>query len=179
MNLARIAQLKSGKLEYSIIYEENVKGVEGKSYWSDYAVPIKNKSGEIENFIQVSRDITERKEVELALENAKKQWESTFNAMSDWVCIINKDHEIIQTNKACENFINISADQIVGRLCHEIVHGMDVSILGCPLEKAINSNHMESMEFKTADNRWLQAGKRFDPSIYHLIPCGPAQKDFI
>jgi PAS domain S-box-containing protein len=147
---------ESGKIEFSILCEENVKGIEGKSYWSDYTVPIKNKFGEIESFIQISRDITELKDVELALTNAKKQWESTFNAMSDWVCIINKDHEIIQTNTACENLINLSADQVVGRLCHEIVHDIGSPFLDCPLVKAVNSDCRESMEFKTGDDRWLQ-----------------------
>ena len=102
------------------------------------------------------RDVTDRKLAEVALEKAKKQWETTFDAMSDWVCIINKDHEIIQSNKASESIINLSPDQVVGRRCYEIVHGMDVSILDCPLEKAIKSSRLESMEFKTAENRWLQ-----------------------
>ncbi|MBT6504829.1 MAG: DUF3365 domain-containing protein [Deltaproteobacteria bacterium] len=101
-------------------------------------------------------DTSNRKQAEKELENAKKQWETTFDAMSDWVCIINKDHEIIRSNKACESIINLSVDQVVGRLCHEIVHGMDLSILDCPLQKAINSNRLESMELKTGDNRWLQ-----------------------
>ena len=147
---------KSGNIEFSIICEENVKGIKGKTYWSDYTVPIKNESGKIENFIQVSRNITDLKNAEKALVIARKQWEATFNAMSDWVCILGKDHKIIQSNKACESIINLSHDQVVGRLCCEIVHGMDIPILGCPLEKAIKSNRMESMEFKTGDNRWLQ-----------------------
>jgi len=67
--------LKSGKIEHSIIIEENVKGIEGKSYWADYAVPIKNDSGEIENFIQVSRDINEIKKTEAELLEKKNKLE--------------------------------------------------------------------------------------------------------
>ncbi|MBC8441716.1 MAG: PAS domain S-box protein [Deltaproteobacteria bacterium] len=102
------------------------------------------------------QDITKQKQAEQALANAKKQWETTFDTISDWVCIINKDHEIIQSNKACENLINLSADQVIGRHCYEIVHGLDLPILGCPLKKAVNSNLRESMEFQTAYNQWLQ-----------------------
>jgi len=64
---------KSGKIEFSILCEENVKGIEGKLYWSDYAVPLKNKSGEIENFIQVSRDINALKKTEIALIEEKNK----------------------------------------------------------------------------------------------------------
>lgn len=65
--------LKSGKTEHSIIIEENVKGMEGISYWADYAVPIKNESEEIVNFIQVSRDITDIKKAEKALMEEKNK----------------------------------------------------------------------------------------------------------
>jgi PAS domain S-box-containing protein len=65
--------LKSGKTEHSIIIEESVKGMEGISYWADYAVPIKNESGEIVNFIQISRDITDIKKAEKALLEEKNK----------------------------------------------------------------------------------------------------------
>jgi PAS domain S-box-containing protein len=67
--------LKSGKTEHSIIIEDDVKGIEGKSYWADYAVPIKNNLGEIEKFIQVSRDISEIKKVEAKLLEKKNKLE--------------------------------------------------------------------------------------------------------
>jgi PAS domain S-box-containing protein len=70
--------LKSGETEHSIIIEENVKGIEGKSYWADYAVPIKNESGEIVNFIQVSRDITVIKKAEIALLEEKIKLENAL-----------------------------------------------------------------------------------------------------
>ena len=70
--------LKSGKIEHSIICEENVKGIEGTSYWADYAVPIKNESGDIVNFIQVSRDITNIKRAEAALIEEKEKLEAAL-----------------------------------------------------------------------------------------------------
>ncbi len=71
--------LKSGKTEFSIICEKNVKGIEGISYWHDYAVPIKNKGGEITNFIQFSRDVTELKNVETELLEEKKRLEMALS----------------------------------------------------------------------------------------------------
>ncbi len=67
--------LKSGKTEFSIICEKDVKGIKGISYWHDYSVPIKNKAAEITNFIQVSRNITELKKVEIELLEEKKKLE--------------------------------------------------------------------------------------------------------
>ncbi len=74
-NCPTMKSIKSGKLEHSIICEENVKGIDGISYWADYAVPVKNESGETENFIQVSRDISELKEAEAELLEEKRKLE--------------------------------------------------------------------------------------------------------
>lgn len=62
---------KSGKIEHSIIIEENVKGIPGTSYWADYALPIKDEFGQITSFIQVSRDITAIKKAEVELVEEK------------------------------------------------------------------------------------------------------------
>lgn len=69
----------SGKTEFSIITEKDVKGIQGTSYWYDYAVPIKNNTDEITNFIQVSRDITELKKAELGLQEEKKKLETALS----------------------------------------------------------------------------------------------------
>ena len=74
-NCPTIKALNSGKTEHSIITEQNVKGKKGISYWADYTVPIKNDIGEIVNFIQVSRDITDLKNVETALTEEKNKLE--------------------------------------------------------------------------------------------------------
>lgn len=63
-NCPTLKAKKSGKTEHSIIIEENVKGIQGTTYWADYAVPIKDESGEIVRFLQVSRDITDLKKAE-------------------------------------------------------------------------------------------------------------------
>ncbi len=71
--------LVSGKTEFSIICENDVKGIKGASYWHDYAVPIKNSSGEITHFIQVSRDITDLKKTEEKLIDEKRKLEKALS----------------------------------------------------------------------------------------------------
>ena len=102
------------------------------------------------------RDVTEQKRNESLLAQAKNQWESTFDAISDWVSIINKEHNIIRSNENSKNLLGVSAKQVVGRRCYEIVHAADCPIPDCPLEKAIKSNCREVMEFQTEGGRWLQ-----------------------
>jgi PAS domain S-box-containing protein len=51
----------TGKIERAIMYQPEVKGMKGESYWDTYCVPIKNGAGDIESFIQVARNITDQK----------------------------------------------------------------------------------------------------------------------
>jgi PAS domain S-box-containing protein len=55
---------ETGKIERAVIYQPEVKGIEGESYWDNYCVPIKNEAGKIESFIQISRNITDQKRAE-------------------------------------------------------------------------------------------------------------------
>ena len=64
--------LESGEIEHAVIHQPNAVGIQGESYWEDYAVPIKNESGEIVNLIQVTRNITENKKLEAELRQAHK-----------------------------------------------------------------------------------------------------------
>lgn len=67
-NCPTLKALKSGKTEHSIIVEKDVKGIPGTTYWADYAVPMKDESGKIVRFLQVSRDITDLKKAEIEKE---------------------------------------------------------------------------------------------------------------
>jgi PAS domain S-box-containing protein len=55
---------ETGNIERTVMYQPEVKGIEGESYWDTYCVPIKNEAGEIESFIQISRNITDQKRAE-------------------------------------------------------------------------------------------------------------------
>lgn len=55
---------ETGKIERAVMYHPKVKGVAGESYWDNYSVPLKNKRGDIESFIQIARNITDQKRAE-------------------------------------------------------------------------------------------------------------------
>ena len=63
----------SGNIEHSIIHHHHSKGIEGETYWDNYSVPIKNKSGDIINLIQITRNITKQVKGEQALREREKE----------------------------------------------------------------------------------------------------------
>ena len=46
------------------------------------------------------RDITERKQAQDMLEQSAKEWESTFDSITDLISIHSADHRILRVNKA-------------------------------------------------------------------------------
>jgi len=62
----------SGNIEHAIMHHQYLKGIEGKTYWDNYSVPIKNESGDTVNLIQIARNITEQVLSEQALQESEK-----------------------------------------------------------------------------------------------------------
>jgi len=55
---------ETGKTERAFIHQKSVKGMEGETFWDTYCVPLMNKAGAVEGYIQVARNITDQKVAE-------------------------------------------------------------------------------------------------------------------
>jgi PAS domain S-box-containing protein len=75
--------LKSGKIEHAYMHQAKSKGIRGETYWENYAVPIKNESGTIENIIQITRDITKKVRSEKALEESRAELEMRKRSLEE------------------------------------------------------------------------------------------------
>jgi PAS domain S-box-containing protein len=105
--------------------------------------------------IQVAlRDITERKLAEEALQKSGLEWQTTFNAITDAVFLLDDRGRIIRHNRAFETFTGKPADEIDGRYCYDVMHGTASPVEGCPNVKAQKSRQRESIELKIG-NRWV------------------------
>jgi PAS domain S-box-containing protein len=81
---------------------------------------------------QLRLEILERLESEKALRVANDEWLNTFNASSDPIFLLDTDHHILRANKATAAQFGLPVEEIVGRLCHEIIHGSDAPVTLCP-----------------------------------------------
>ena len=57
-----------------------------------------------------------RHKAEEAVRRSKQQWETTFNAMSDWVVLIDVGSRILRTNRIGENFTGKPLAEIIGQI---------------------------------------------------------------
>ncbi len=98
----------------------------------------------------------ERKQAEKAVQTSKKEWENTFNAMSDWISLLDLEARILHTNLAGEKFTGISPAEMVGPTCCKLAHGSEKPLPGCPFQKMLHTHHRESKELQSKDgDRWL------------------------
>ncbi len=64
---------KTGQVERAVMYKPRVRGLSGDTYWDLYCVPLKNESGEIDSYIQISKNITEEKRAEDLIQHLSQQ----------------------------------------------------------------------------------------------------------
>ena len=101
-------------------------------------------------------DITDRKQMEQALVKAKSEWEETFDAVEDWITIIDKDRRIIRSNIFSKNFTGLLPKTIIGQRCYEVLGESKYPCVDCPLDRAIQSKQRNTTEFQLKDGRWIQ-----------------------
>ena len=106
----------------------------------------------------------ERKGTEKAMNDMVSHWQTTFDSMEDSITLIDKDSHIVRCNMATEKFFDLTAPEIIGRKCYELIHGMPAPFENCPIEKMKETHLRESMEFET-NGKWLEV--TVDPIFDH------------
>ncbi|HKJ65324.1 MAG TPA: ATP-binding protein, partial [Desulfopila sp.] len=92
------------------------------------------------------------------LSNAKQQWEKTFDAISDWVALVDEHRTILRSNKASNDITGFPPQQIIGKKCHEILFSSEkCPLANCPIDRALNTHCHQSIEYQLADGRWIAA----------------------
>lgn len=103
---------------------------------------------------ELTDEITERKNAEEAIQDSAQKWQTTFDAISDSVCIINMEGKILQCNKPTEVLLDKPMREIIGNTCWELVHGTSEPIQGCPIVRMKESHKRENLALQVG-NRWL------------------------
>jgi len=102
-------------------------------------------------------DITQRKQAEQSLLDAKEEWEKTFNSVPDLVAILDQKHRIVRVNRAMADKLGRNADQCVGLNCYTCVHNAERPVANCPhsLTLADGKEHIAEVEEKSLGGTFL------------------------
>lgn len=99
-----------------------------------------------------------------AVDRDKHEWEATFDAVGDWISLLDLEGHILRTNRAGAQFAGVPLPKMIGQTCCQLTHGSEVPIPECPLQKMCRTHQREAMELAASDgDRWLMV--TVDPVI--------------
>ncbi len=86
-------------------------------------------------------------EKEQESENKAREWEETFNSISDMVIILDRDYRIIKANRAAALFLGAAPEGLVGRTCYSLHHRDGCRPDACPCAMTFGSGTAGTREF--------------------------------
>jgi len=92
------------------------------------------------------RDTTEQKKAEEALRKSEKSWSDSFNSLEDVMIIIDNGFTIEKMNDIGLKLLGKTREEVVGKKCYQIIHGLDAPGEFCPYEKMLKTGKLESVE---------------------------------
>ena len=147
--LADVRQVLSGNRIESREYELLAK--DGSRKWGEVSMAPLIVRGEVVGIVSVARDISERLRDKEGLQALAQKWQTTFDAMSDAVCLLDEQNRVLQCNRTMVQLLEKPLEEFIGRPCWELMHGAGEPPENCPALRMLQSGRRESLVLKIKD----------------------------
>jgi PAS domain S-box-containing protein len=88
---------------------------QGDTYWAyTIASPYKNEAGEIDGYIVIQQDVTEKRQIEQALRASEEQYKTLIDKATDGI-VITQDGKLKFLNHAMVEMMQYDADEMIGK----------------------------------------------------------------
>jgi len=131
------------------------------------SIPRINNHNELIGLIHVVRDITQRKQIEeehnqllKVVTRAKIEWEVTFDTVTDFIILIDKDFKIKRCNSSFAQYVGIPVNKLVNTRYYEYFSPIDQNDLTRYEEIIQKEEPMDRIEMKTKDDHWFYISQR-------------------
>ena len=76
----------------------------------------------------------------------KTRWEPTFDVISDLIVILDKEHRIVQVNKAMAKRLGVTPEKCIGQYCYACIHDAAEPPAFCPHTQLIHDGQKHTAE---------------------------------
>jgi PAS domain S-box-containing protein len=95
----------------------------------------------------IIEDVTDWKQTEEKMKRGIKEWETTFNTISDMVFIQDNEFSILRANRSFADFLHMKPEECLGKKCYELLHGLNSSQTSCPCKIIYQTKKPVIVEF--------------------------------
>lgn len=101
---------------------------------------LSGKNGKrVTGSVLVFNDITEKRAAEKNMIESQKKLQAIFDGITDGIMVIDQDLKIVNCNKAMQNIFNRNLEEMVGKYCYEVCHGIFKICDDCTAHDALKS----------------------------------------
>ena len=101
-------------------------------------------NGSANSLHTVWRDISERKAAEEKSKSSNLKWQTTFDSITDSICLLDIDGKILRCNSATKKFSKIENENLEGLKCCDVFYSSTELKKFCPFLKMKESGKAES-----------------------------------
>jgi len=116
---------------------------------------LKDEKGNVRGALSSAYDITDNRQAEEEVARTAREWQTTFDATSDAIWVLDRDQRVLRSNSAAERIFGRPMEAFIGKHCWEIVHGTNQPIPECPILRMKHSLRRETMDLQVGD-AWFE-----------------------
>lgn len=91
-----------------------------------------------------------------ALQKAADEWQTTFDSINDMIMLMDHEFRILRVNAAASSFTALPLEEIRGKSCHSILHGISARPEDCPCAvMSRTKKHEEAVLYDEKRDAWL------------------------
>jgi PAS domain S-box-containing protein len=89
----------------------------------------------------------EYKQAEEREKRAAKEWQTTFDSITDMVSIQDRECRLVRVNKAYAAAAGMKPEELIGKKCYAVIHQTACPIENCPQEETFKTGKTVTMEW--------------------------------
>ena len=128
-----------------VSYEETLHLPSGERTWNTTLTPV-FKNNKAQYIVGSSQDITQRKQLEVALKENERRLRHITDTMGEGLYVMDKQGVVTFVNHAASELLGYTEEEILGQAGHELFHvhnhqGKQVTLEHCPTFQAVNQGN--------------------------------------